>query len=167
MEVCFSQCHCLSLCVCNSQHVSLCDQNLGMSKRCLVDVTMETESLIVLGSASIPEGALMVECWAVGQKSAASRSPRKVSTGTVAVLGGWMRSLFPGAGIGPGHFIPEGRAFAHESGRRKRVNHESHCWLCGWDVCFFSRHLELESQLCDFLIAGQNVPASFACFHKH
>lgn len=71
-----------------------------MSKRCLVDVTMETESLTVLGSASIPEAALMVECWAVGQKSPASRSPRKVSTGTVAVLGGWMRSWFPGAGIG-------------------------------------------------------------------
>lgn len=49
----------------------------------------------------------------------------------------------------------------------KGVDHESCCWLCGWDMCFFSRHLELESQLCDFLIAGQKVPASFACFHKH
>ena len=82
--------------------------------------------------------------------------------------------LFPGAGVRPARFIVlsmRGCVFAQERERererRTRVHHESRCWLCGWDVCFFSRHLELEFQLCDFLIAGQNVPASFPCFRKH
>lgn len=109
----------------------------------------------------------MVECWALGQKYAANRCPRKISTGMVAMPGRWVRGLFPSAGVVPLCFIREGCVFAHERGRRKGRQQESRCWLCGQDVCFFSRHLELESQLCDFLIAGQNVPASFACFHKH
>lgn len=90
LEASFRQSHWPSLCVCNSAWVLY---DLGVSERYLVDITMETESLIVLGSTSTPEAVLMVECWALGQKYAANRCPRKISMGMVAMLGRWTRSL--------------------------------------------------------------------------
>lgn len=74
--------------------------------------------------------------------------------------------LFPAAGISQS--IGSMRAvYLHMREGEEKGEYALRLRLCGCDVRFSFRHLELESQLCDFLIAGQNVPASFACFHKH
>lgn len=127
---------------------------------------METELLTFVGSASEPDcntnGGMLghwAEIWCcqeVSRKHLFAWWPSWVER--------WGLSV-PDVGLGPVHFIEERWVFAHERGRRKGgIHHESHCWFCGWVVCFFSRYLELESQLCDFLIAGQNMPTAFAVF---
>lgn len=166
LEASFRQGHCPSLCLCNSTWVLY---DLGVSKRYLVDITMETESLTnCFGEHLHTRGSTdggMLGSWA-------EICCQLVSQESVHRHGGH-------AGLGDGEPVSRGKScdtlfyrsmrgvFEQERGRGKGRPQESRCWLCGLDVCFFSRHLELESQLCDFLIAGQDVPASFACFHKH
>lgn len=128
----------------------------GGREECLVEVTVETKLLTVWGSATADGG--LWGSWAEGRgyqedshipRGRGARGPRGLCPLGQAIL------LMRGR-----HLRLRG---GEEKGQHTMKASESRALLLAlWlgHVCFLSTHLELESQLCDFLI-GQNVPASF------